>query len=83
MLGISFLTIRHLFGALLSMFKSYFNTALRFLYRNRTFSFINIFGLTLGTVCCLYILSYVSDQYGYDRHHADVSEQRSKEGSLG
>jgi len=53
------------------MLKSYLTTAWRFLLKNRTFSFINIFGLTLGTVCCIYILLYVSDQYSYDRHHAD------------
>jgi putative ABC transport system permease protein len=56
------------------MLKSYFKTALRFLLKNRAFSFINIFGLTLGTVCCIYILLYVSDQYGYDRHHTDAKD---------
>ena len=54
------------------MLKSYLKTAWRFLAKSRTFSFINIFGLTLGTVCCIYILLYVSDQYSYDSHHADV-----------
>jgi putative ABC transport system permease protein len=56
------------------MLKSYLITAWRFLLKNRTFSFINIFGLTLGTICCLYLLLYVSDQYGYDRHHADARD---------
>ena len=56
------------------MLKSYLKTAWRFLLKNRTFSVINIFGLTLGTVCCIYILLYVSDQYSYDRHHADVKD---------
>src|ERR1700744_1583766 len=53
------------------MLKSYFKTAIRFLLKNKTFSFINIFGLAMGTLCCLYILLYVQDQYGYDRHHKD------------
>lgn len=56
------------------MLQSYFLTAWRGLLKNRTFSFINIFGLTLGTLCCLYILLYVFDQYSYDRHHADVRD---------
>ncbi len=39
---------------------------------NKAFSFINIFGLAMGTMCCLYILLYVQDQYGYDKHHKDA-----------
>jgi len=56
------------------MLKSYFMTAWRFLLKNRAFSFINIFGLTLGTLCCIYILLYVSGQYSYDRHHTDAKD---------
>ena len=51
------------------MVKSYLKTALRFLLKNKTFSFINIVGLAIGTLCCLYILLYVQNQYSYDRHH--------------
>jgi putative ABC transport system permease protein len=54
------------------MIKSYLKTAWRFLLKNKTFSFINIIGLATGTLCCLYILLYVQDQYSYDRHHKDV-----------
>src|ERR1700761_2557548 len=50
------------------MIRSYLKTAVRFLLKNRTFSFINLFGLATGTLCCLYILLYVQDQYSYDRH---------------
>ena len=41
--------------------------------KNKTFSFINIIGLATGTLCCLYILLYVQDQYSYDKHHQDVN----------
>jgi len=51
------------------MFKNYWLTALRVLVRNKTFSAINIFGLTLGTLCCFYIVLYVTDQYSYDGQH--------------
>ena len=54
------------------MLKSYLKTALRFLLKNKTFSFINIFGLAAGTLCCLYILLYVQDQYSYDKQHKNV-----------
>ena len=50
------------------MLRSYFKTAIRFLLKNKTFSFINIIGLAAGTLCCLYILLYVQDQYSYDKH---------------
>ncbi len=56
------------------MFKSYFKTAARFLLKNKTFSFINILGLTLGTLCCLYIVLYVTDEYSYDKQHKDVQD---------
>ncbi len=55
------------------MFKTYLKTSWRFLLNNKTFSFINVFGLALGTLCCIYILVYVQDQYSYDKHHADVN----------
>lgn len=55
------------------MFKSYFKTAIRSLLKSKTFSFINIFGLAAGTLCCLYILLYVQDQYSYDKQHKNVN----------
>ena len=71
------------------MFRTYFKTAWRFLHKNKTFSFINIFGLVVGTLCCLYILMYVLDQYSYDKHHADVTriyrvdkKQKSPDGTF-
>ncbi len=48
--------------------------AWRSILRNRFFSLINVTGLALGTVCCLYIMIYVNDQFGYDRHHAHADE---------
>jgi putative ABC transport system permease protein len=57
-----------------NMLKSYWKTAVRSLLRNKTYGFINIFGLAAGTFCCLYILLYVLDQYSYDRHHKDVDD---------
>jgi putative ABC transport system permease protein len=53
------------------MFKNYLKTSLRFLSRNKTYSFINIFGLALGTLCCIYIILYVADQYSYDKQQRD------------
>jgi len=56
------------------MIRIYLRSAIRFLLKNKTFSLINIFGLALGTLCCLYILLYVQDQYSYDRQHAGAED---------
>src|SRR5438270_3899064 len=56
------------------MIKNYFKTAIRSLLRNKTFSFINIIGLAIGTLCCLYIVMYVQDQYSYDRHEKNAKD---------
>jgi len=56
------------------MFKNYLKTSLRFLSKNKTYSFINIIGLALGTLCCVYIILYVTDQYSYDKHQKDVKD---------
>jgi putative ABC transport system permease protein len=56
------------------MLKSYLKTAWRFLLKNKTFSLINIIGLATGTLCCLYILLYVQDQYSYDKQHKNVKD---------
>ena len=55
------------------MIKTYFKLAFRNLNRSRVFSFINIFGLALGTLCCLYIVVYVEDQFSYDKQHKDAT----------
>ena len=51
------------------MLRNYWKTAVRVFLRNKSFSAINILGLTLGSVCCLYIVLYVTDQFRYDRQH--------------
>ena len=43
------------------MFRNYLKTAFRFLLKNKSFSFINVIGLAIGTLCCLYIMLYVED----------------------
>ena len=53
-----------------TMIRNYFNIAIRNLAKNRLYAALNIFGLTIGTLCCLYILLYVQDERSYDKHHA-------------
>jgi putative ABC transport system permease protein len=56
------------------MFQNYLKTTFRFLQRNKTFSIINIVGLSIGTLCCLYILLYVREQYQFDKHHNNTAD---------
>ncbi len=51
------------------MFKNYFKTGIRNLWRNKAFSFINIMGLALGLTCSLLIMLWVKDEYGMDAFH--------------
>ncbi|MCK6694267.1 MAG: hypothetical protein L6Q97_19465 [Thermoanaerobaculia bacterium] len=51
------------------MYSSLIKIAVRNLLKYKTFSFINLVGLTVGAACCLYILLYVQEQRGYDKHH--------------
>jgi putative ABC transport system permease protein len=48
------------------MIKNYFKTAWRNLIRNRTFGFINIFGLAVSMSVCLLIILIINDQNSYD-----------------
>lgn len=48
------------------MLKNYFKIALRNLWKNKTASFINIFGLTIGLCSCLLIGLYIRHELSYD-----------------
>ena len=54
------------------MFKNYFKTAWRNLWKNKTFSFINIIGLTIGLTSFLLIALYIFDELTFDRFHANA-----------
>ncbi len=46
-----------------------FRTAFRHLLRNKSFSMINIMGLSLGIAACLLIYGYVHHQESFDTYH--------------
>jgi len=56
------------------MFKNYFRTAWRNLMKNKTFSLINIAGLSIGMAACLLILQYVSFQLSFDQFNKNASD---------
>lgn len=55
------------------MIRNYFKIAWRNLMKNKTFSFINIFGLAIGLTCCLLIALYLNFELGFDKYHPDAS----------
>lgn len=48
------------------MLRNYFMTALRNLYRNKLFSFINISGLAIGLAAAILIVLYIKGELSYD-----------------
>jgi putative ABC transport system permease protein len=55
------------------MIRNYFVVALRNLWRNKTFTAINIFGLAVGLAVFLLIVEYVSFEWGTNRFHQNFS----------
>ncbi len=51
------------------MFRNYLITALRHLIRHKTYSFINIAGLSFGLASTMLILLFIRDELSYDRFH--------------
>jgi putative ABC transport system permease protein len=51
------------------MFKNYFKVAIRNLWKNKTFSLINIAGLAIGLSCFLLISLYVLDELSFDKYN--------------
>jgi putative ABC transport system permease protein len=54
------------------MFKNYVKVALRNIRKHSFYSAINIFGLAVGVISCLFIILYVSDELSYDKFHAEA-----------
>lgn len=53
------------------MLKNYLKIALRNLWKNKSFSLINIFGLALGMACSLLIMLWVQDEKAMDGFFKD------------
>lgn len=56
------------------MIKNYITIAFRSMLRSKAYSFINIFGLSVGVACCLMLALYIQDEARYDRHHKDIDQ---------
>src|SRR5690348_15202301 len=51
------------------MFTTYFKTTTRSLWKNKAYSFLNIFGLAIGMACAGLIFLWVEDEMTFDNFH--------------
>lgn len=56
------------------MLKNFFITAFRNLARNRTYTFINIFGLALGISSALVLFKFINFHKSFDTHHSNYEQ---------
>lgn len=54
------------------MLRNYLTIAFRTIRRDKINSSINVFGLSLGILCCVLIALYVYDEWTFDRFHTKV-----------
>jgi putative ABC transport system permease protein len=70
------------------MLKNFFKTTIRTLWKNKTYSFLNIFGLAIGVACAGLIFLWVEDEMNYDSVYAKkdllytIRENQTYEGSV-
>lgn len=51
------------------MLKNYLTSVMRYVSRNKAFTFINIFGLAIGMMACMLITQFVMHEFSYDDFH--------------
>jgi putative ABC transport system permease protein len=54
------------------MLKNLFTIAIRNILKDKTYSAINVLGLTIGITCSLFLLLYILDELSYDRYHKNA-----------
>jgi putative ABC transport system permease protein len=50
------------------MIKNYLTIAIRNLLKHKTFSAINVFGLSVGIACCVLLSLFIKDEFSYEKH---------------
>jgi len=53
------------------MIKNYWIVTKRYMFKNKLYTGINVFGLAIGIACSLVLLVYVSNELSFDRFHRD------------
>lgn len=55
------------------MFENYMRTGVRSMLKNKTFAFINVFGLAIGIACCVLLALFIQDELSFEKHFADYN----------
>ena len=55
------------------MFKNYFKTAWRSIWKNKITSIINITGLSVGMTAAVFIFLWVQNEMSFDNYHKDAN----------
>jgi putative ABC transport system permease protein len=56
------------------MIKNFLKIAFRNMIKNKFYSLINIFGLSIGMVCFILIALYIMHEWSYDRYHRSAQD---------
>lgn len=54
------------------MFKNLLKISIRTILKDRTYSLLNITGLTIGITCSMFLLMYILHELSYDRYHKNA-----------
>jgi putative ABC transport system permease protein len=54
------------------MLKNLFTIAIRNILKDKTYSAINILGLTIGITCSMFLFLYILDELSFDRYHKNA-----------
>ena len=53
------------------MIRNYLKTAIRSLFKNKGYSFLNIFGLAIGIACAAFIFLWVENEFSFDQFNTN------------
>ena len=56
------------------MIKNYLKIAWRNVLKNKLFSAINVFGLSVGMTCCMLLLLYIQSEISFDHYHEHIND---------
>ncbi|HAF29679.1 MAG TPA: hypothetical protein DCG75_11595 [Bacteroidales bacterium] len=56
------------------MIRNFFKVSIRNLIRNKTYSVINLLGLSIGMACSILIFLFIIDELSYDKHHEKADQ---------
>ena len=61
------------------MFRNFLKIALRYLWRNKTYSILNFVCLTFGLTCAIVAVLHISNAFSYDKFHKNYNRLHSVE----